>query len=60
LKDFFDFSDIEIKKSIEKFQPLKHRMEEFRWKNRLWINDAISTTPDSTIQCLKTYQNRIN
>lgn len=60
LKENFWFSEIELKKSIEKFQPLKHRMEEFRHLNRLWINDAISTTPDSTIQCFNTYQNRIN
>ena len=60
LKENFWFSNIELKKSIEKFQPLKHRMEEFRHLNRLWIDDAISTTPDSTIECLKTYQNRIN
>ena len=60
LKENFWFSEMELKKSIENFQPLKHRMERFFAKNRLWINDAVSTTPDSTIQCIKTYEKNLN
>lgn len=53
--DFFD-----IKKWVEKFNSLPHRLEniwEFSWI--IFIDDAISTTPESTIEAIKTYWENI-
>lgn len=53
-------SDISIKKAISKFKWLPFRLEEIREKNRIWINDALSTNPDSTLAWVKSYEEKLN
>ena len=50
-----------IQKTIKNFQWLPHRMQKlwiFHWIE--FIDDAISTTPESTIQAIKTFWNNID
>lgn len=50
-----------IHDSVEWFRGLSHRMEivwEYSWIE--WIDDSISTTPESTIQAIKTFWKKIN
>lgn len=50
--------DKNIWKALEEFKPLPHRMEEIgKYKGLNFINDAISTTPQSTIQAIETFKN---
>lgn len=42
--------------AIENFQPLRHRLQEFKSaQGQICVNDSISTTPESTIEALKVY-----
>lgn len=51
----FNISDEIIKSAIEKFEPLPHRLEfAGEFKGIKFYDDAISTTPESTIMALKT------
>ncbi len=51
----FNVSEKNIKKAIEKFKPLPHRLESVgNFSGIQFIDDAISTTPESTIMALKT------
>ena len=50
-----------LEKVLKKFQGLSHRMENiwtYGWITR--IDDAISTTPESTIQAIKTFGKKID
>lgn len=45
--------------TIQDFEPLPHRLQEFQSETgNTCVNDSISTTPESTIEALKVYQNR--
>lgn len=47
-----------IKKAIETFKPLPHRLECVSRKNGVrWYNDSIATTPESTIVALEAFEN---
>jgi len=51
---YFDIPDDIIKKAIESFKPLPHRLEFVaEFKGIKFYDDAISTTPESTITALK-------
>jgi len=54
----FGISDKIIKTAIEKFKPLPHRLEFVgEFKNIKFYDDAISTTPESTIMAIKSLKN---
>ncbi|MDD3144618.1 MAG: UDP-N-acetylmuramoyl-L-alanine--D-glutamate ligase [Candidatus Gracilibacteria bacterium] len=49
-----------LKTSLETFKGLPHRLEEVGiYKDILFIDDAIATTPESTIAAIKTYEYKI-
>lgn len=49
-----------VKNVAKKFRALPHRMQEFgRYNWILFVDDAISTTPESTIEALKTYGDKV-
>lgn len=49
-----------IKKGVETFKGLKHRLEEVRiLSDVLYVNDSKATTPDSTIKALNAFENTI-
>jgi UDP-N-acetylmuramoylalanine--D-glutamate ligase len=50
-----------LKETLAEFQWLPHRMENL-WVHGLitWIDDAISTTPESTIQAIQTFWKKID
>ncbi len=51
---YFDVSDNTIKRGIESFKALPHRLEPAgKFKGIEFYDDAISTTPESTIMALK-------
>lgn len=51
-------SETAIKKAIQNFKPLPHRLEFIGEKNGVkFYDDAISTTPESTIAAIKTLKN---
>ena len=54
----FGISDVLIKAAIEKFKPLPHRLEFVgEFNNIKFYDDAISTTPESTIEAIKSLKN---
>ena len=54
----FNISDEVIKKAVEKFKPLPHRLESIGEFNGIkFYDDAISTTPESTIEAIKSLKN---
>jgi len=54
----FDISDEVIKNAIEKFKSLPHRLEFVGEFNGIkFYDDAISTSPESTIEAIKTLKN---
>lgn len=49
----------EVFKTIKEFKPLKHRLENIWIYNDIeFIDDSISTTPESTIEAMKTFWNK--
>lgn len=51
-------SDVAIRTAIKKFQPLRHRLEDIGTYRKIrFIDDAISTTPESTIAALRALPN---
>lgn len=49
-----------LKVTLENFKWLPHRLEEiWTYKDILFIDDAIATTPEATIGALKTYEQKI-
>jgi UDP-N-acetylmuramoylalanine--D-glutamate ligase len=45
--------------ALRDFEPLPHRLQPLETSDsRLWVNDSISTTPESTIAALDTYGDR--
>ena len=49
-----------LKETLENFKWLPHRLEEiWIYKDILFIDDAIATTPESTIWAIKTYEQKI-
>ena len=56
----FNIDNETIKKGIETFEGLPHRLEKVRNLNGvLYINDSKATTPDSTIKALNAFENKI-
>ncbi len=54
----FSISDEVIKTAIEKFKPLPHRLEFVGEFNGIkFYDDAISTTPESTIMAIRALKN---
>ncbi len=52
----FDISDEIIKNTVRNFQPLSHRLQFIgKYKNILFYDDAISTTPESTICAINSF-----
>jgi UDP-N-acetylmuramoylalanine--D-glutamate ligase len=52
---YFNVSDSAIKKAIKNFKPLPHRLELVgTYRGITFYDDAISTTPESTIEAIKT------
>ncbi len=48
-----------IQKSIETYSGLPHRMKIVKETNKItFVNDSISTIPESTIEAVKTYKNK--
>lgn len=48
----------DISKAIQSFVPLKHRLQVVGVVDgKLWVNDSISTTPESSIAALEAYPN---
>ncbi len=54
--------DMEIlQKTLKTFNGLPHRMEKiWTYGGIIWIDDAISTTPESTIQAIKTFKKDVD
>ncbi|USN58697.1 MAG: hypothetical protein H6767_00885 [Candidatus Peribacteria bacterium] len=47
--------------AVSTFQPLPHRLQNIGTYDEItFIDDAISTTPESTIEALKTYGSRVD
>ena len=52
----FDISDEIINNTVQNFQPLPHRLQFVgKFKNILFYDDAISTTPESTICAINSF-----
>ncbi len=52
----FNISDEIIKNAVQNFQPLPHRLQFVgKFKDILFYDDAISTTPESTICAIKSF-----
>ncbi|MDR2760651.1 MAG: UDP-N-acetylmuramoyl-L-alanine--D-glutamate ligase [Rickettsiales bacterium] len=62
----FDMEKIDVEKafkSLNGFKMLEHRVEKFfedGKRNIIFINDSISTIPEATTECLKTFDNYKN
>jgi len=58
--NFYKISKSIIKKAIRDFLPIPHRLEFIRKINRIeFYNDAISTTPESTIAGIKVFKKKL-
>lgn len=59
--DCMDISYTTLKETLLWFKWLAHRMENiWTYGGIVWIDDAISTTPESTIQAIQTYGKKID
>ncbi len=57
----YNVSSLNIKKALTKFKSLEHRLEFIgKYKNISFYDDAISTTPESTIAALEVFKNKID
>jgi UDP-N-acetylmuramoylalanine--D-glutamate ligase len=62
----FDLENIDLNKvflALNSFETLEHRLEIFhenKERNIVFVNDSISTIPETTIECLKTFENYDN
>jgi len=57
----FGLNGDEIKKGIENFKSLPHRLEIVgKFKEILFVNDSLATTPQSTIEALETFKDKID
>lgn len=55
-KNIFNISDEVIKNTVRNFKPLPHRLQFIgKFKGILFYDDAISTTPESTICAIKSF-----
>lgn len=52
-----DFSKIE-QKYFDDFQPVEHRLEIIKKKNITFVNDSISTTPETVIACFEVFKDK--
>ena len=43
---------------LNNFEPLKHRLQIINHKNYTFVNDSISTIPEATIACYKTFKDK--
>lgn len=58
--DQLGFSSIDALHAMETFQGLPHRQQEIGTKNGiLYVNDSISTTPQSSIAAMEVYQDKL-
>ncbi len=54
----FEIENKKIATAIQNFTPLPHRLEEVgKYKNIIFIDDSISTTPESTIAAVRAIEN---
>lgn len=49
-----------IQATINTFAPLPHRLNEIMALDRLWIDDSISTTPESSMEAIKVYKDSLS
>lgn len=56
----FGLSNLEIKKGIESFKPLPHRLEFVgKFHGIEFINDSLATNPQATIEAVSTFERKI-
>lgn len=52
-------SALDIRRGLQTFTPLEHRLEEIDTVNGItYVNDSLSTTPEAAIAALRSYQGR--
>ncbi len=52
-----DFSKIK-QEYFDEFEPVEHRLEILKNKNMMFISDSISTIPEASIACFKTFADK--
>lgn len=52
-----DFSQIK-QEFFDNFQPVEHRLEIINKNNMIFVNDSISTTPETAIACYNVFKNK--